>query len=88
MPKVVYETKRFQKKSLALIDKINIIIDQYNEQGYDLTLRQIFYQLVTRNEIANSENCYDNLGTLMRDARMAGLIDWFAIEDRTRFCVG
>ena len=52
--------------------------------GYALTLRQVYYQLVARAIIANNERSYKNLGSLISDGRLAGLIDWTAIEDRTR----
>jgi hypothetical protein len=40
--------------------------------------------MVARNIIPNNEKSYKNLGGLINDARLAGLIDWEAIEDRTR----
>jgi len=40
--------------------------------------------MVARNIIPNNERSYKNLGSLINDARLAGLIDWEAIEDRTR----
>lgn len=63
---------------------MNEIIKEYNQQGYELTLRQVYYQLVARGHIENSERSYKNLGNLISDARLAGLIDWYAITDRTR----
>ena len=38
--KRLYVEKNFRKASIALIDKANEIIEEYQEQGYDLTLRQ------------------------------------------------
>lgn len=84
MPKIEYVTKNFRRDSLALIDKINRVIDDYAAQGYSLTLRQVYYQLVARDIIPNTERSYKNLGALISDARLAGLIDWRSIEDRTR----
>jgi len=49
-----------------------------------LTLRQLYYQLVSRNVIPNTEKSYKNLSTLVSDARLAGKMDWNAIEDRVR----
>lgn len=49
-----------------------------------LTLRQLYYQLVSRAIIPNEEKSYKNLGGLVSDARLAGLVDWDAIEDRVR----
>lgn len=82
--KICYKETNFRDTSLELIVLINDIIDEYIEKGYDLTLRQVYYQLVARDIIANSERSYKNVGNLISDARMAGLIDWNAIVDRTR----
>lgn len=82
--KKAYIEKRFKKESLERINLVNEIIKEYNTQGYELTLRQVYYQLVARGHIENSERSYKNLGNLISDARLAGLIDWFAITDRTR----
>lgn len=79
-----FRDKRFTETSLARIDLCNEIIDDYLSQGLRLTLRQLYYQLVTRNAIVNREQDYKNLGTLVSDARLAGLMDWEAIEDRVR----
>lgn len=49
-----------------------------------MTLRQLFYQLVAAGEIPNTVKSYDNLGSLVNDARLAGLIDWKHLVDRTR----
>lgn len=72
----------FRPKSLAMITLCNEIIVGY--QGLRLTLRQLYYQLVIRNAITNQERSYKALGGLVSDARLAGLIDWDAIEDRVR----
>ncbi|WP_430617206.1 hypothetical protein IGI86_001861 [Enterococcus sp. AZ188] len=79
-----YIEKRFREESLRMINRVNHIIEEYSEKGYDLTLRQVYYQLVAADLIVNSERSYKNLGTLINDGRMAGLIDWNAIIDRTR----
>lgn len=75
---------KFRRENLALIHKVNGIIDEYISRGYSLSLRQVYYQLVARDIIPNTERSYKNLGTLVSDARISGLIDWDAIEDRTR----
>lgn len=63
---------------------IGKIIDEYKEQGYVLTLRQLYYQLVSRGIIPNRNAEYAKLSSLLVEGRMAGIIDWDAIEDRTR----
>lgn len=84
MPKIAYIEKKFKPESMALIQKINGVITDYKAQGFSLTLRQVYYQMVARAIIPNNERSYKNLGNLISDARLAGLIDWKAIEDRTR----
>jgi hypothetical protein len=84
MPKIEYKEKKFRAESLDLIARVNGVIEDYEKQGYSLTLRQVYYQMVARDIIPNNERSYKNLGALISDARLAGLIDWKAIEDRTR----
>lgn len=84
MPKVVYKPVNFQDKGLQLIELVNQVIADYHNQGYNLTLRQVYYQLVARGYIPNNERSYKNIGVLINNARLAGLIDWLAIVDRTR----
>lgn len=84
MPKKEYKKINFRKDSLQLIELVNSVIDEYKEQGFELTLRQVYYQLVARGYISNNERSYKNLGNLINDGRIAGLIDWYAIVDRTR----
>lgn len=84
MPKICYKSINFRKQSLDLIDLINQVIDEYIVMGYELTLRQVYYQLVARGYIPNNERSYKNVGNLINGGRLAGLIDWYAITDRTR----
>ena len=88
MPKINYVEKRFQEKSMRLIDLSEAIIIDYAQQGYSLTLRQLYYRLVAAAEIENSQRSYKRLGSILNDARLAGLIDWTQIEDRTRSLSG
>lgn len=82
--KIKYVERKFNQRSLELIERINAVIDDYSRQSYSLTLRQTYYQLVARNFIENTEKSYKRTGELINDARLAGLIDWTAITDRTR----
>jgi len=84
MPKVEYIQKRFSLATTKLIDLANEIISEYEAQGFVLTLRQLYYQLVARGHIPNRQTEYKRLGSILNDARLAGLVDWLAIEDRTR----
>ena len=85
MAKIQYEAKRFNLKTNETIQQAQSIIAEYQAQGFSLTLRQLYYQFVARALIPNTERDYKRIGNIVSDARRAGLIDWNAIEDRTRF---
>lgn len=82
--KIEYQTFNFRNTTLKLIEQANKIIAEYLAEGYELTLRQLYYQFVARGYIANRENEYKKLGSIINDARLAGELDWLAIVDRTR----
>lgn len=79
-----YQATNFREKTLRIIDQANEIIEEYSAEGYDLTLRQLYYQFVARDIIPNKQSEYKKLGSAINDARLAGLIDWESIVDRTR----
>lgn len=85
MAKICFASKRFKSETLALIATANDIIDEYSSNGFDLTVRQLFYQFVARGLLPNSEKSYNKVKSFVSDGRMAGLIDWEAIKDRTRY---
>ncbi len=80
----LFVSKKFSDGSQKIIAQAAMIIDNYQRQGYTLSLRQLYYQFVSRNWLVNSEKSYKNLGATVADARLAGLLDWEAIEDRGR----
>lgn len=84
MPKILYEDKNFSDETLLVIARADRICREYAAQGYDLTLRQLYYQFVARDWIPNNQRSYDRLGRIINDARYAGLIDWNHVVDRTR----
>lgn len=84
MSKIAFQPINFQKSTLAKIALANQIINLYQDQGYRLTLRQLYYQMVARDLIPNNQKSYKNLGRIVGDGRLAGLIDWDGIEDRLR----
>lgn len=79
-----YKDKNFNPASLDLISRMNTVISAWQADGYTLTVRQLYYQLVARAIIENTENSYKKICNLVNDARLAGLMRWDAIEDRTR----
>lgn len=84
MPLIAYEDKKIGADRMVLIDHAIEIIKEYQAEGYSLTLRQLYYQFVSRDLIANNQRSYSRLGDIISDARMNGLIDWAAITDRLR----
>lgn len=81
---IKYQSQNFSASSLATIKMANKIIEEYQAQGFDLTLRQLYYQFVSRDLIPNKQSEYKKLGAVINDGRLAGLISWEAIVDRTR----
>lgn len=82
--KIAYINKNFAWATEVIIDQANEIIQEYANSGLVLTLRQLYYQFVSRDLMENKQANYQKLGTIISNGRMAGLIDWNAIEDRTR----
>lgn len=84
MAKIKYQDWKPGATALALIRTAEQIAASYAAQGYDLTLRQLYYQFVSRGIIPNKQAEYNRLGTVLNKARLAGLFDWDYIVDRTR----
>jgi hypothetical protein len=82
--KIKYRDIHLSKANLLRLEEINNIIVSYQRQGYRLTLRQLYYQLVSRDVIPNNTKEYGKLSGLLKEGRMAGVVDWEAIEDRLR----
>lgn len=83
-----YRAKKFSKDHLHVIEAANHIITEYEQKGFSLTLRQIYYQFVARGWMPNKQSEYDRLGNIISDGRLAGLVSWTAIEDRNRNLMG
>jgi len=56
--------------------------ETYNEMGLQITIRQLYYQLVSRGLIVNGK--YNTLNPLLTDLREKGILDWRLFEDRSR----
>lgn len=95
MPRIAYKAMKMTPVKRKIIEQANDIIVEYQRIGLDLTLRQLYYVFVSREWFPedwadpatgskNNEKSYKKLGDIIGDARMAGLIDWNSITDRTR----
>lgn len=82
--KQLYTEKNFGTAALSMISTIDGIVVEYQKAGYRLTVRQLYYQLVARGVVENTIKSYNRVAEVTNDAKLAGLIDWDAIEDRTR----
>jgi len=70
--------------TLDRLTQIKAVLTEFAAMGIRLTLRQLFYQLVSKDIIPNTQREYKNLGTILSKARLAGMVDWDAVEDRVR----
>lgn len=84
MAKQFYQQVNFRPAQLALVAMMNDIIDDYVAQGFRLTVRQLYYQLVSKAVIQNTEQSYSKVCEVVNRAKLGGLMDWDAIQDRTR----
>ena len=83
--KIAYCDSRNQRDSTkVLLKDIIRILEDYKEQGYKLTLRQLYYQLVSSDILENKVQNYAKLSRILTDARLCGFVDWSIIEDRIR----
>lgn len=87
MPRIQY--KRGSWRSLGQdtvwkIGKAAEIMEEYAAAGYDLTIRQLYYQFVSKDLIRNNEREYKKLIDAVGQGRMYGVLDWGQLVDRTR----
>lgn len=75
--------KILSRETLAPI--VNDIIGDYDIK---LTVRQIYYRLVTKNVIPNTRSYYNSFDNILTRIREDGLVLWSAIEDRSRETIG
>jgi hypothetical protein len=83
-----YRDHSFNKRTVEMLKHATAIVDDMRSQGFKLTLRQLYYQLVTQNLIENTNASYKKLGRIVTHARESGRMDWLAIEDRGRNAYG
>ena len=84
MKKCFWDGLHLSKQNKEKLERVGTIIEHYAAQGYKLTLRQLYYQLVSQDIIPNKVSEYAKLSKLLVNGRMAGEVDWDAIEDRLR----
>lgn len=85
--KYIYEDWKPSQATAVTLVQAAEIMDEYAAAGYSLSLRQLYYQLVSKDYIPNSQREYNRLGRIIGRGRMAGILDWDMIEDRNRTTV-
>ncbi len=75
---------RLSSANKERLETINTILEEYKADGYVLTLRQLYYQLVSKDIIPNNDKEYGKLSNILKKGRMSGIVDWASIEDRVR----
>ena len=68
------------QKTTTILETAHSILEAHNP----MTLRQVYYQLVSRQVIENNRGQYQAVSNALVGARQEGLIPWEWIEDRTR----
>lgn len=71
--------------SKTLLEEIKKVISEYTTR---LTVRQIYYQIVSKHLVQNVLSQYQKISKILVEARHNGEVDWEAIEDRTRNAKG
>lgn len=74
-------TTNFSDKTMNVLNEINKILDEYSVR---MTIRQIYYQLVTRGIIENSLKSYKRYDKIITDGRKQFIVDPNAIVDRSK----
>ncbi|GHO51496.1 hypothetical protein [Ktedonospora formicarum] len=69
-----------QAKTQRIIDEAYEILSEVNP----MTVRQVYYQLVSRQVVENTRSRYQAVSDALVDARLEGTIPWEWIEDRLR----
>ena len=72
------------RRSLEIVAMAGDVLDEAAASGYRFTLRRVFYALVSRNVIPNTERAYKSLSVTLDRARWEDLISPFALDDRGR----
>lgn len=70
-------------RKLIKLDQIEEVLNEWRKY-WPLTLRQIYYQLVSKQIIQNKDSEYKSLSLFLKWARLDNKIPWNAMEDRVR----
>lgn len=93
--RIQYEEHSFTPDREELIERCDEVLEEYAERGIALTVRQLYYQCVTRDlfpdawadpatGVKNRVENYNRLKVLVAEARLAGRLDWDHVVDLGR----
>jgi hypothetical protein len=74
---------KYQRKTKEILGLVKEILEKYKDKGA-FTVRQIYYQLVSKKVIPNTLSSYKRLSWILSNTRKDGIIPFDAIVDRTR----
>jgi len=75
-----YRRKNMHRKTIELIEAAYNVLAEY----HPMTVRQVYYQLVSRHVIENKPSEYQKVSRILTDSRKNQFIPWQWIEDRVR----
>lgn len=97
MPRIKYRDYRPKAEAVRIIELADEILQEYASHGFDLTLRQLYYQMIAKDlfpdswmnkaGVKNNIENYNRLKSIVSRAREAGMLDWDHITDRGRSVV-
>lgn len=73
---MAYIFRSMHSSSQLLLNQMIRIIEGYEQRGYKLTIRQLYYQLVSRNVVHNDMSSYQCTIKALQTGRMTGQVDW------------
>jgi len=94
MAKIAYKNYQPQSANARILRCSNSIIEEFQADGFDVTLRQLYYKMIARdlfpeewkNDEGNKNNpqSYSKFKAIIKNGRLGGMVDWDSIVDRTR----
>jgi hypothetical protein len=68
----------------SIVEQATAIVAEYRLQGLNLTLRQMYYQFVSRGLCGSGQKEYNTIGAALTEARYSGAFPVTDLEDRGR----
>lgn len=94
MANIAYIRYNPSKPTARILGFSNTIIGEFQADGFDVTLRQLYYKLIARDLFPeewrdeegskNNPKSYSKFKAIIKNGRLGGFVDWDGIVDRTR----